>query len=334
MIFGVSRHQYEAPARFKVGGPVQRIRYFFAPEGAQVYLEPNVFFPLEQTLQYTPTEGVGELCTEKRNHDKRKKPAGVEGDMVHGTADDFLGLTPYNGPVPIADVPNCRVPKMIRFFCHGPAKRLLSSTFALQAVATMPPPPRPTLTLTCSRPPAPARAPSIVLKAMKATKPPSALIALSAGKTSDETAKRSSVKLSCETSVESPSPRIVLSAVVENLTITHPDDGPGTTCVDALELPVGTDYTYTTSTTDAQWYRFPVSSGTLYHLRLDPVFSPWVISPVYTGVDCAHATFEAFLDFSNQCFDATPSVDGFFFFAVQATATPVSYTFHFDTGAC
>ncbi len=113
MIFGVTRSVYNSAARFKVGGPVDVIRWYFAPEGAEIYPHSNIFFPLNQTLQYRPTTGVGELALGSRLWRRGDPPPTVEGLEAHGTQADFLGQTLYEGPVPISEVPGCRLPLCI-----------------------------------------------------------------------------------------------------------------------------------------------------------------------------------------------------------------------------
>lgn len=99
-----------------MNGPVQGIRFYYAPAGASVYPHASAFFPLEQTLQYKRTEGTGELTTGSRANSTGTWPAGVLGDGAHGSIQDFLGETAYLGPVPLDQIPPCRWPKNFRVF--------------------------------------------------------------------------------------------------------------------------------------------------------------------------------------------------------------------------
>lgn len=314
MIFGVSRHQYEAPARFKVGGPVQRIRYYFAPAGATVYLEPNAFFPIEQTLQYTPTDGVGELCTEPRKNDKRKKPAGVDGQMVHGTLEDFQGLTPYTGPVPIADVPDCRVPKLIRFFCTGPSKRLLSSTFALHASATKSPP-RPRLTMRCTRSPLSKPVASLAMKAaiVGPLFPAKGALVLSG-------------------SVAPADGRWLFGAPAiptGRLLFTQPNKAePASSCAAAAFLTLGIEYTVKTNLTPTGFIKWPVTSGVGYRLTFafDPA-GPATPALLTGEISCSPNSFSHYLNSTDTEFVfKADSGDDMVLLAIVGTS-PTVYSF-------
>lgn len=107
MVFGVLRSCYYAPARFQVNGPASTIRWYFAPEGAAIYTAPNIFFPLSQTLQYKPTDGVGELYGGGYPYFNGVPFPSWAGDVAHGTEADFLGETVYAGPTPEGEVPLC-----------------------------------------------------------------------------------------------------------------------------------------------------------------------------------------------------------------------------------
>lgn len=140
---GVARSCYTAPARFYVDGPVGKIRYFFAPPGAAVYTAPQVFHPLSQILQFKPTDGVGELCPSKRPWSNGATPMLAGGDAVHGTADDFAGLTVFSQPITLDQVPACRLPPAIGFSAKStflpanPAIAILAERDAIPPNPTM-----------------------------------------------------------------------------------------------------------------------------------------------------------------------------------------------------
>lgn len=117
---GVLRSCYTAPARFKVGGPVSSIRYYFAKPDAAVYLKPHVFFPLSQTRQFHPVDGVGELWTGAYPWSGGRLPTGPKGDAVDGTDEDFLGITPWTGPADWRHVPDCRIPIILTLRVRRP----------------------------------------------------------------------------------------------------------------------------------------------------------------------------------------------------------------------
>lgn len=119
MIFGYARSCYSLPCRFYVNGTVQRIQWYFAPEGAKVYTEPTIFNPGSQELQYRHTSGVGELWTEKSRYSKGATIDGVDGQMAHGTRNDFLGLSMDPGPISLAEAISCREPPKILFAAMG-----------------------------------------------------------------------------------------------------------------------------------------------------------------------------------------------------------------------
>lgn len=104
-----------------MGGPVSAIVFYEAPPGATVYDKPNIFFPLNFTTQLRLMSGVGELSTTPRVRTPWGPPGGPDGQDVHGSEDDFMGLTIDTGPVDWEDVPSCRVPPTVGLRADAPA---------------------------------------------------------------------------------------------------------------------------------------------------------------------------------------------------------------------
>lgn len=93
MVIGVTRkkHSYSCPARFYIGGPQSRIKYYQAVDGAKYYQGAIAFSPPcePQKVDYGQ---VGELPG-KRHHYNGHIAFPAPGDEICGTPQDMEGLT-------------------------------------------------------------------------------------------------------------------------------------------------------------------------------------------------------------------------------------------------
>ena len=91
MIVGCLRSCYTAPCRWYPGGPIGRIRFYFARPGAQVFPLRNIFHPYSQVKQLV-NSGVGEITGPGlRVYDKGRNRSNLDGTHYEGTPADFLG---------------------------------------------------------------------------------------------------------------------------------------------------------------------------------------------------------------------------------------------------
>lgn len=96
-IFGAVRYFYSAPCKAYADdeGRPNTIRWFEAPPGAQHYEDWHCFMPgIDRSGD--PLTGLYEYTkkrTRSRSYGSGKDYSGVTGDHVHGTREDFLGLT-------------------------------------------------------------------------------------------------------------------------------------------------------------------------------------------------------------------------------------------------
>lgn len=93
MIVGVLRSCYSAPCRWYPGGPLGRIRFFFADADAQPLPYKTVFHPYSQVLQLDNTADPGEITGQGlRRWDRGENFNNLNGHHCEGTAADFAGL--------------------------------------------------------------------------------------------------------------------------------------------------------------------------------------------------------------------------------------------------
>lgn len=113
VVMDAGRFCYRAPCQFQIGGPVEEIHWYWASEGAAVYLQPHAFPRMAGYRQFKITDGVGERFVQFPRHVSGVAPPGVEDISVDGTRDQFLGLSVF-GPIIWSNLPNCRLP--VAFF--------------------------------------------------------------------------------------------------------------------------------------------------------------------------------------------------------------------------
>jgi hypothetical protein len=110
---------------------------------------------------------------------------------------------------------------------------------------------------------------------------------------------------------------------------------PGPTCATAALMTLGTVYSGNTSTTVARWYLIPLTSGTLYHIRMT-FGSPSIGVTLNHGASCAGLTLVSPPPSSlTPCVTYTPGSSDFLYVTVGADlGGPNSYTVVVDTGPC
>lgn len=88
------RKCYSTTARAYLGGPLVRIKWYFAPDGASWYPGGHVWEPVMYNLdKYPVPDTAGEVPWGQRNHWKGSRPLGVHSTgTACGTEADFLGL--------------------------------------------------------------------------------------------------------------------------------------------------------------------------------------------------------------------------------------------------
>jgi hypothetical protein len=288
---------------------VQRIRYYYAPEGAAVYLEPNVFFPIEQTLQFLPTDGVGELTTEARVNYSGASPAGVDGEDAHGTLEDFQGLTPYTGPVPIESVPDCRVPKLIRFLIEarylsfGPLLPPREFTFAMHGKHTSPPLAPVGVGLSARRN---GNGKTLTCRLHGVTNKPGKVVKLEFGVEGkpvfaseskfafkgDSKSSLHDFEGSLKFAVDRPSlygnaGKTAFFAEMSNFSFTAGAPGPGDMCTSALAIANNTDYTFTINSGETHWFTWAISAAGPYYAKLTISSGTYPTDEIYFGASCA-----------------------------------------------
>lgn len=93
MVVGFLRSCYTAPCRWYPGGPVGRIRFYFAKEGAEHLPFQTCFHPYSQVLQLENSTLPGEITGPGlRKWDRGDNFNDLAGDHYEGTPADFAGL--------------------------------------------------------------------------------------------------------------------------------------------------------------------------------------------------------------------------------------------------
>lgn len=94
MIVGFAQRCYEAPCRWYPGGPVGRIRFYWAKDGAlPLPYSPTVFWPYQFLTQLENRADTGEITGKGlRRWYNGVNVNNLPGDHCEGTAEDFAGL--------------------------------------------------------------------------------------------------------------------------------------------------------------------------------------------------------------------------------------------------
>ena len=112
-----------------------------------------------------------------------------------------------------------------------------------------------------------------------------------------------------------------------------PPAGPGPTCDTALVLTLGVPFNWNTSTVDAQWYKCSVSAGprgAQYSFNLIPPVSVNVNGTCWEGPDCAHLTFDYYINSINNEQDTIILADTNLYIHIASDlAGPTAYTVEF-----
>jgi len=109
---------------------------------------------------------------------------------------------------------------------------------------------------------------------------------------------------------------------------------PGNSCATAGNLSLGVSFNATIPVgMNAQWLKFPIVSGTLYHVRVSAAVNMTALV-VEAGTSCSSLSLQFSL-FANGCNTFTASVTGFGYLHWQDSFFSAgSFTVIADTGAC
>lgn len=92
MWVGVARSCYTAPCRWYEGGPIGKIRFYFANPDAQPLPYSTCFHPYSQLLQLSNYAEPGEITGQGlRRWDNGTNTNNLPGTHCEGSAADFLG---------------------------------------------------------------------------------------------------------------------------------------------------------------------------------------------------------------------------------------------------
>jgi len=112
--------------------------------------------------------------------------------------------------------------------------------------------------------------------------------------------------------------------------------GPGPTCSDALAGTLGTTYSETTAGLTYQWFVWPLTSGTLYHMRMTAVDWSHTSIQVWHGPDCSSLT--AIVPAPNSiapCIEYTPGSNEKIYLQMRGGILgDTAYTVVVDSGGC
>lgn len=125
---------------------------------------------------------------------------------------------------------------------------------------------------------------------------------------------------------------LALGSIVEDV---EDEIVPGATCGDAPEIAMDTDYSFDiASGPGSQWFKFPATSGTQYHVKITLNSGSGFSAAVTTGT-CASPTFRFALNTLTTCDSYTPGSDTTFMVQVSPGLMGTSnYTINAGTGAC
>lgn len=122
----VLRMGYQAPCRFYAGGPVQGIRYYYAPPAAKVLDIPTIFWGWAREKVLTNGAAAGEITAQAgRIVTYGYSFSAAPGDHYEGTDENYLGLStiPWAPPTPTPSIYqvgcNVAVPAPIKFRDSG-----------------------------------------------------------------------------------------------------------------------------------------------------------------------------------------------------------------------
>lgn len=112
---------------------------------------------------------------------------------------------------------------------------------------------------------------------------------------------------------------------------------PGTDCSSAALISLATDYTYSVTSPAVQWFRFPIVSGTQYHVRLTIHSGIFAVIDIRTGTSCGSAMSQGEIFNSGDCLSFTAGATENCYINAGAGGPPLTtmnYTIHADTGPC
>jgi len=110
---------------------------------------------------------------------------------------------------------------------------------------------------------------------------------------------------------------------------------PGPSCATALELPLGTVWSGTTTGATEQWFKVAVLDSTLYHYAATAVDWFELGNQIWHGPDCASLTFLTPVSNLTPCQEHTPGADEFIFLQISGGFFgDTDFTVVVDEGAC